>query len=564
MYLLAGGAFLWLVRGASDWIDVVRLAGLAYVVGVVLTGSLWTLALIAGVPFSLGVVLAVPVVLTVVFVIFARRRARRIPRGGRLPGGAPLIVTAVGIAAAGVLLEALFRAARLSGLYWFDGWSFWVPKAKAIYFFGELDEQFFTELAGASYPLLVPVLDAAAFHVMGGPDVVTLHAQFWLLALGFVWALAGLLAERVPPWILWPFVLLLLVAPRIGRRFQITEADLWLDYLFVLAAVLVGVWLVDHERWRLVVATVLLSGTVLTKREGLLFATLLFAAAFLTTVRQWRSRWPAIALSAAVVVAVAAPWRIWYIAHDIEGEAGSQGLIQRDNLDGVWPAVRRALEVFWEPRYWSLIVPLFVGALAVAALARVRTPLVFFGTLTAFVLAGGMWATWVFSQTGAGLVLGGNFIIRFMGAAALLCVAATPLLLAAAWPRVPAGAPRPESNRRVGLATAIVLVPLLAYPAATLATGAPRFPTRDECVHPAVEGEPVDVVYGRFDSPLEAAALLERVLTVGLTGTETIVDACGRWKVVLEDVPSIEIARGVQEGAASVDLEPTLERGVGG
>ena len=41
----------------------------------------------------------------------------------------------------------------------------------------------------------------------------------------------------------------------------------------------------------------------------------------------WRSRVAArLRLSAIVVVAVAAPWRIWYIAHDIEGEAGSQGL----------------------------------------------------------------------------------------------------------------------------------------------------------------------------------------------------------------------------------------------
>ncbi len=554
------------MRGATDWIDVVRLAGLAYVVGVVLTGSLWTLTLIAGVPFSLGVVLAVPVVLTVLFVIVARRRARRIPRGGRLSGGAPLIVTAVGIAAAGVLLEALFRAARLSGLYWFDGWSFWVPKAKAIYFFGELDEQFFTELPGASYPLLVPVLDAAAFHVMGGPDVVTLHAQFWLLALGFVWALAGLLAERVPPWILWPFVLLLLVAPRIGRRFQITEADLWLDYLFVLAAVLVGVWLVDRERWRLVVATVLLSGTVLTKREGLLLATLLFAAAFLTTVRQWRSRWPAIALSAAVVVAVAAPWRIWYIAHDIEGEAGSQGLIQRDNLDGVWPAVRRALEVFWEPR---LLEPDRAALRRCARRRRARA-----GPHAARLLrdahrvrprrwdVGDLGLLADRSGAGAGREL--HHPLHGRRGASVRRRDSAP-----SGCRVAAGTRRvrhdPESNRRVGLATAIVLVPLLAYPAATLATGAPRFPTRDECVHPAVEGEPVDVVYGRFDSPLEAAALLERVLTVGLDRDgDRSSTACGRWKVVLEDVPSIEIARGVQEGAASVDLEPTLERGVGG
>jgi hypothetical protein len=409
----------------------------------------------------------------------------------------------------------------------------------------------------------VPALDAAAFHVMGGADVVTLHLQFWLLAVGFVWALAGLLAERVPPWILWPFVLLMLVAPRVGRRFQITEADLLLDYLFVLAAVLVGVWLVEHERWRLVVATALLSGMVLTKREGLLLAALLFAAAFLTSARQWRTRWPAIALSALVVAAVAAPWRIWYVAHDIEAETGSQGLVEQD-LDGVWPAVRRALEVAFDPGYWNLIVPLFVGALVVAALARVGTLLVFLGTLAALVVAGGAWATWVFSQAGPGFVLGGNFVIRFMGAAALLCVAATPLLLSAAWPRGEPKAESPGPRRRVGLATAIVLVPLLVYPAVTLASGAPRFPTRDECAQPAVEGRPVEIVYGRFDSPLEAAELLDRVLTVGFIGTEMQTDACGHWKVVYEDAPSLEVARGVQEEARSVDLAPTLELGTDG
>ena len=193
--------------------------------------------------------------MTVGFLVAGRRRGRTIPRGGRIEGGSTLIVTAVGIAAAGVLLEGLFRRARLSGLYEFDGWSFWVPKAKAIYEFGNLDERFFTSLPGAAYPPLVPTLDAAAFHAMGSADVVTLHVQYWLLGVGFVWALAGLLAERVPPWMLWPFVLLLLLAPRIGRRFQIAEADMFLDFLFVLAAVLVAVWLATGSDggswWRL-------------------------------------------------------------------------------------------------------------------------------------------------------------------------------------------------------------------------------------------------------------------------------------------------------------------------
>ena len=173
LYLVAGSAFLWLVRGAADWIDAARLLGLAYVSGVVLTGSVWTLLLIVGVPFSLGLVIGLPLVLVAACALAGRRRGRSVPRGGRLEGGWPLVVTATGIAMSGLLLEALFRPARLAGLYEFDGWSFWVPKGKAIYEFGGLDEGFFTSLPGAAYPPLVPTLDAAAFHAMGSADVVT-------------------------------------------------------------------------------------------------------------------------------------------------------------------------------------------------------------------------------------------------------------------------------------------------------------------------------------------------------------------------------------------------------
>ena len=561
LYLAAGGSFLWVTRGADTWIDVVRHLGLAYVVGLALTGLVWNFGLILGAPFSLAMVLAVPVVLTLGLLLLGRARRRSVPRGGRLAGGRPLVVTAVGIAAAGVLLEALFRSARLPGLYEFDGWSFWIPKAKAIYFYGGLDEQFFTGLPGASYPVLVPTLDAAVFHVVGSADVVVPHFQYWLFAVGFVWALVGLLAERVPPWILWPFVLLLLVAPRIGDRFKVTEADLFLDELFVLAAVLIALWIVDSGRWRLVLATVLLCAVVNTKREGLLLASVLVAVALATTAREWRVRWPSIGILALVVVAAAVPWRVWYVSRNVQGESGSHGLLREGALDLVWPSLRRSVEVLLDPGYWDLIVPLFVGALVLAALARVGRLAVFFGLLAALVLGGGVWATWNFSLTGAGFVLGGNFVIRYMGAVVLLCVAGAPLLLSAAWPQGSTD-PRGEGPRRIGLAAAIVAVPLLAYPAAILAAdGLPRFPSRDECVRPAVRGQPVDVVFGRTDDAVSATDLRDRIVSVGFPGTEVVPDGCGRWKVVLEKVPSLDVARGVQREAATVDLAPTLELG---
>ena len=118
----------------------------------------------------------------------------------------------------------------------------------------------------------------------------------------------------------------------------------------------------------------------------------------------------------------------------------------------------------------------------------------------------------------------------------------------------------PHVDRRV-LAAAIVLVPLVGYVLLALAEGAPRFPTRDECVHAPIEGQPVDVVFGRRSGPVDAAELRDRVVSVGFLGVESLPDGCGRWKVVLQGVPSMDIARGVQEEAASVDLEPTLELG---
>lgn len=118
-------------------------------------------------------------------------------------------------------------------------------------------------------------------------------------------------------------------------------------------------------------------------------------------------------------------------------------------------------------------------------------------------------------------------------------------------------------TRPTWLWVSAVAVVLAGYVLISVASGLPRFPTRDECILAPVEGKPVDIVFGRFDDPVTARELGDRVLAVGFLGTETIADGCGRWKVVLEDVPSVEIGREIQEEAATVDLEPTLERGSG-
>jgi hypothetical protein len=116
-------------------------------------------------------------------------------------------------------------------------------------------------------------------------------------------------------------------------------------------------------------------------------------------------------------------------------------------------------------------------------------------------------------------------------------------------------------RRRVWIALAVVIIPLVGYPIIVVASGAPRFPSAQECVRPVVDGHPVDVVFGRFDDPNAAVELRDRVVAVGFTGTEMLGDGCGRWKVVLLNVPSVDVARGVQEEATTVDLATTLELG---
>lgn len=438
IFLTCGAAVLWLARGWESWVEFARFGGVAYVTGVAAAGSLWTLLLVAGVPFSLWLVLLTPVAAVIAALLGGRRLARGHPVPlGSIHATGGLFLGAIGVAMAGLFFEMLFRASRLTGLYNWDAWAFWVPKGKAIYFFGELDEQFFTTLPGASYPPLVPVLDAAAFHAMGGVDVVTLHVQFWFLGLGFVWALAGLLSERVPAWILWPFVLVVLVAPRLGRRFAVPEADFLLDFFFVLAAVLIAFWLLDRERWRLVVATVLLCGMVLTKREGLLLAAVLVTASLLASARRWRTTWPALGLASVVVVAIAAPWRIWYVAHGVAGEGPSGGgLNPSANAERLWPSIRLAWDVLFDSGYWTVIVPVAVGALILAALARATQLVVFFSSLLALLTLGGGWITWANPELPVTEELGGNPIVRYMGSVALACAAGSPILLAAAWSAV--------------------------------------------------------------------------------------------------------------------------------
>lgn len=427
-YALVGLAFLFGTRGFRTWGSVLRLAGLGYLIGIAAFGAAWTALLVAGVPFG-GLEITASLV-----AVGAGGLAAGWLRGAALPGGLArvqahpiLLVSAVGIVLAGLYLEALFRAARLQSLQAYDAWAFWVPKGKAIFFFDGLDEHVFTTTVNAFYPPLQPILDAAAFHAMGGADVVTLHVQFWFFVVGVVGAVAGLLHRHVPAWLLWPPLLLVLVVPRFGELLLAPQADILVDVLVVVAALLLALWLRDSAGWRLAAAAVLLAGAVNTKREGILFAAAVLAVAFVVSRP---GRWPRLATASLAVGVAILPWRIWAERHDIP--TGTPSSFARDRLAD---AVQLSFEVLYSNARWSVVPLVATIALGAAAVWGDRRLAAYVGLLALVLFAGGVWSTVGFEELAITADESGNPIVRYTGSIVLLAAVATPLLLSSVWRR---------------------------------------------------------------------------------------------------------------------------------
>jgi len=110
------------------------------------------------------------------------------------------------------------------------------------------------------------------------------------------------------------------------------------------------------------------------------------------------------------------------------------------------------------------------------------------------------------------------------------------------------------------VAAAIIVVPLLTYPLVVAADGA-RFPSRDDCVQLAAEGETaaLDLVFGRRDTYAEAVELLEQVRGVGYVDAVVRGDGCMRWKVLYDGIESYAQGASSLAQARGAGLEAWLE-----
>ncbi len=557
--LLAG------VRGYRSWGEVARLAGVAYLLGVASLFVVLTLELVLGIPVRSVTIVLSGLAIAAAGVVVAIHRRLSLPRRLGDVTARPSVVVAVVGAIVVVYLGSLFRASRLSNFGW-DVWASWVPKAKAIYFSGGVDSEFFASLPGGSYPPGLPVLNAGALHAMGSADAVTLHLQYWYYAVGFAAAFAGLLWGRVRAPILLPFLLLALLLPDVRNRAWDLYGDVPLGYLVAISALLVLLWIHDSAAWQLVGASILLGGAMLTKREGILFALCVLAAALVATVRQRRIAWPRIGLAGAAAVALAAPWRIWFTLEDLPSDAPEGGYLGvLDHLDRAWPSIELVVRVFFEYDLWLLVPTLAVAAIVLAFAAGARREAVFVLVFLAGALLGCAWTFW--SNPSLGLGTEEGLVNRVVGTPVLAVAALTPLLLELAWragvrQRDAQQVTEPSRTRLVA-ATAVVLVAAVGYPALVLAEdGGPRFPSAEDCARPAVDGQPVRVVFGYRETFPEAIELRDRALEVGFLGTEAEQDGCGRVRVAVGGVPSIAVGEQIVETARGVGLDASLERDV--
>lgn len=118
------------------------------------------------------------------------------------------------------------------------------------------------------------------------------------------------------------------------------------------------------------------------------------------------------------------------------------------------------------------------------------------------------------------------------------------------------------TQRSLRLAVAaIVAVPLLGYPLVVVARDGLAFPTREECArlaHSDADGE-LELVFGRFDSPVAATEHRDRVVATGFVGTEVSPDGCGRWKVSNDGIDSFAQGEGTAAEARAAGFEAWLE-----
>jgi hypothetical protein len=106
----------------------------------------------------------------------------------------------------------------------------------------------------------------------------------------------------------------------------------------------------------------------------------------------------------------------------------------------------------------------------------------------------------------------------------------------------------------------LLIAVVLLYPVAVLAGGAPRFPSRHDCIRPATTDENLEAVFGRFGTVAAAESVRARAARVGFQNLKLEPDGCGLFKVTLHGIPSLRVGRDFVHEAERAGFRPMLEQ----
>lgn len=557
--LITGVAALASLHPARSLRSVAASTGLAFWVGLALEGVVmtWisTLGLGPRVPVVLGIA-AVPVVVAIV------RRARQTGPSEHDSARRLSPLAALGFGLISMICAGQFLAAWNRPLGEWDGWAFWIPKARLLYDTGHLHAAEITQFSGTTYPPLVPLIHGAAFGFMGASDEVTLHLQAALFFAAFIHAVASLSRRVASDVYVVPFVLVLATIPRmLGRSLQL-DGDYPTEFTFALAALLCALYLRNGRKWSLGCAAVLLAASANIRREGLVYVLAIFAAAVaVTLIQRRRGLW--LVLPAAFAGAAAVPWLLWVKVHHVQADSVAPAGVVSSAIGGHGPggslphAVGVLFSYLFRFDYWS-VAP-YVGFLAfVAVVLAGRRAWSFAAFVGAILLVTGVAMFWRLLWYGGDLNPSGTPIPRISGMWAILLCAIAPLLCSVALPRLPADLVRFcrdwEWRGAAFLVPVFTLVPVVGI----VLFAAPHINQRvTGCDPPASPDGPQMVVFSREPTYGAAQELLAAVVKVGFVEATIDFDGCGRLRVQTP-APSLEVARQIQAEARSVDLKTTI------
>jgi hypothetical protein len=385
--------------------------GVAFLAGASLVGVILSALAVAGLridPVLFAVVAALLVALGAVaaVVVPPGARSRIAPASdARLHSASPagsVVAAGACAAVAGVSVLLLADAFRSSPTL-DDVWGFWLPKGVALGRLG-LDPRLF--LPGSAYqpfdhldyPLWWSIVLGLSERLTGSLDLRIVDVELGVIVVAMLAATARVLASRIRPAVLWPCLLLIVVAPELHRQIIGGGADLALAVYLALFVLCGALWLAEGGLFELALAVVFAAAAVQIKTEGapqlLLFAAVLSLAGWHAGRRRQAGLW----LGVAAAFVSALPFLVWRQAHGLRNDISLGKALDpsflADRTGRIGPAARALGHQLVNPHDWFLVVPAVLVLGLVGAIRERRLIWLAPAALVGVGYAFWIWANW--------------------------------------------------------------------------------------------------------------------------------------------------------------------------